>query len=189
MAHNDIEIEVKFPLKNTPRVRAFLEQKAEGLKADVVQKDTYYIPAHRDFLAPEYPFEWPRLRETSRGASMNYKHFHPENTKVTEYCDEFETALENPASAAKIFAALDMKPAIVVNKSRSTWLYMDVEIAIDDVDELGSFIELEATTPFATPEEGTKYLHSVLEELGAELGAQDFRGYPYLLLEKRKTKE
>ena len=181
MANNDIEIEIKFKLLNKEEVRDFLDKNGESTSKNVTQKDTYFIPAHRDFLEPEFPYEWLRLRETNKGAYITYKHFYPENVEKTDYCDEFETRVENAESIKKIFGSLNMKEAVVVSKSRDTWIFEDVEIAIDDVEGLGSYIELETTLPYDNPVDGKDYLAAILEKLGAKLGEQDFRGYPYLI--------
>lgn len=181
MANQDIEIEIKFPLLNPVEVKKFLEENSEAISKDVFQKDTYFIPAHRDFLEPEFPYEWLRLRETNKGNSITYKHFYPENAEKTDYCDEFETKFENAESLKKILLALDMKEVIVVEKSRSSWMFEEVEIAIDEVENLGSFIELEATLGYNDPIEGKKFLYSILEKLGAQVGEEDLRGYPYLI--------
>ncbi len=184
MAHENIEIELKFPLKNTERVRAFLNKHATPEKDGLSQKDTYYVPAHRDFLAPRYPFEWLRLRETPKGASVNYKHFYPENAEETDYCDEFETPVDRPEAIEQIFAAIDIKPIVVVSKTRSTWAYKGTEVAIDRIEGLGDFIELESMAPFSTPQAAKAHLRAILAEIGGEVGPEDLRGYPYLLLER-----
>jgi adenylate cyclase class IV len=67
-------------------------------------------------------------------------------------------------------------------------LFKDVEIAIDNVKELGSFIELEAMKHFGDPKQGKEYLYAILKELNAELGEECFRGYPFKLLEKKGHK-
>ncbi len=185
MAHQDIEIEIKFPLRNSPDVRKFLDSNGTIISKAITQKDTYFVPVHRDFLEPEFPYEWLRLRETNEGSLITYKHFYPENVEKTDYCDEFETKVEKAGSIKKIFKSLDMREVVVVEKSRDSWLFEQVTIAIDEVENLGSFIELEATLPYEDSQEGKKYLYSVLEKLSADLGQEDLRGYPYLIWEKQ----
>jgi|TARA_B100000959_G_C14741345_1_gene525212 predicted adenylyl cyclase CyaB len=184
MAHNDTEIEVKFPLKNPLQVISFLNSNAEKMLENNVQKDTYFTPVHRDFLNAKFPFEWLRLRECVKGISLNYKHFYPENEKIIDYCDEFETTVDNPI-IKKIFKCLDFKELTTVEKNRTTWMFKDVEIAIDKVKDLGSFIELEITTHFDDPKEAKKILYELTKEIGAEIGEEDYRGYPFLLLEQK----
>jgi len=185
MASRDIEIELKFPLENSKEIITFLDENAEQKSKNVVQKDTYFSPAHRDFLKVEFPFEWLRLRESAQGFSLNYKHFHPENAKEPEYCDEFETNVSDVETMRKIFGSLDFKKTVVVEKSRSTWIFEDVEIVIDDVKGLGTFIELEAINHFDEPKEGKEYLRRVLKKLNARVGEEDHRGYPFMILKKQ----
>ena len=185
MANNHIEIEIKLPLHNPHDVSAFLNSNAKIISINVFQKDTYFVPQHRDFLLVQYPFEWLRLRESDKGSFMNYKHFHPENVKETDYCDEHESKIESADALKKIFTSLDITEAVVVEKVRTTWGFEEVEIVIDDVKNLGSYIELEATTNFDDPKEGKRYLFLVLEKLNAKVGEEELRGYPYRLLENK----
>lgn len=185
MSSNNIEIEIKLPLINPQEVREFLNTHAKLVSENIYQKDTYFVPHHRDFLAAQYPFEWLRLRQSSKDTSINYKHFHPENVEKTDYCDELETKIEDSTVMEGILKNLDFKEVIVVEKSRTTWLFEDVEIVIDEVSNLGSYIELEATKYFKNPLDGRPYLFDVLKRLNAQVGEEDLRGYPFRILEKK----
>ena len=140
----DIEIEIKLPLKNPQAVKQFLNQNAKLMAENMYQKDSYYVPIHRDFLAVKYPFEWLRLRKSPQGMFITYKHYFPENAKKTDYCDEFEAKIDNFEAMEKMFSSLDFKIVARVEKLRTTWMFESVEIAIDKVTDLGSYIELEA---------------------------------------------
>lgn len=181
----DVEIELRFPLKNPEEFINELNSKAEPDKKEIFQKDTYYVPAHRNFLDNKWPYEWLRLRETSMGASLDYKYFHRENAeKAADYCDEFQTKIESADALRKIFTNLNFKEVIIVEKSRSTWNYKDVEIAVDNIKDLGFYIELELKKDFQDAKEAKQYLFSVLSELNAEVGEEDLKGYPYAILKK-----
>lgn len=188
MANQDIEIEVKFPLLNPDTVRSFLDENADKKSEQVRQKDVYYTPIHRHFLKYQYPFEWLRLRTSDNGLFITYKHFHPENSHITDYCDEFETKVESIETMEKIFAAIDIKEVATIDKSRSTWVFEEVEIVIDEVKELGVFMELECKGHFSDAKAGKAHLYAVLEKLGAEVGEEDLRGYPFKLLTKKGYK-
>ncbi len=178
------EIEIKLPLENPETVEKFLDSVAKLVYKNHIQKDTYYIPKHRNFLEVKYPYEWFRLRE-SKKSSVTYKHYYPENAEKNEYCDEFETEIADPAALKQILLSLDFKQIIVVHKARSAWMLDDVEIAIDFVKKLGHFIELELKKEML-PKEGLDYLRQTLNKLNAEVGKEDLRGYPFLVLEKEK---
>lgn len=188
MANNDIELEIKLPLKNPEEVADFLNENAELISKDVFQRDTYFVPTHRNFLGAKYPFEWLRLRESDADASINYKHFYPENVKETDYCDEFESKINNVNAIKKIFRSLDIKEVVVVEKVRTTWMFESVEIVIDNIKGLGVYIELEATSHFENPKEGKKFLYEILGKLNAKVGEEDFRGNPFRILEKQGHK-
>jgi adenylate cyclase class 2 len=180
-----VEVELKFPLKNARELIQELNKIAKLKQQNIFQKDTYYVPAHRDFLAKKYPYEWLRIRETKQSVTLNYKHWYPENSKEAYHCDEFETKIEDVTALKKIFERLNFKEIITVEKTRSVWMYKNVEIAIDDVKDMGFFIELEAKNDFKDVDEAKKVLYDALKKLGAETGKQDFRGYPYRMLEKK----
>lgn len=186
MANKDIEIEIKFPLNNPAAVILFLDKHAQSIAKNIIQKDTYYTPAHRNFISPKYPYEWLRLRESEKGSSFNYKHYYPENQEVNDFCDEFETKVSFIDTMIKILKSLDFTELCVVDKSRSTWIFKDVEIVIDEVRGLDTFIELEYKGDLENVQEVKTYLHSVLNELDASVGEEDFAGYPMLLLQKPK---
>ncbi len=185
----DIEVEIKFPLKNMTQLASNLNSIATPKKKDVFQKDTYFVPPHRDFMLYKRPYEWLRLRETAKGAHFNYKHFYPENVEKTDYCDEFQTNIEDADAVRKILASLDFKELVVVEKTRNTWHFKDVEIAIDDVKGLGPYIELEAKKEFSTPQEAKEFLRKILAEIDAEVGDEDIEGYPRVLMKKNSKQQ
>lgn len=188
MNNKDVEIEIKLPLQNPDEVKEFLNKNAKLVSENIYQKDSYYVPIHRNFLAVKYPFEWLRLRKSSKGMFITYKHFFPENVKKTDYCDEFETKIDNFEAVEKMFKSLDFKDAVIVEKSRTSWIFEDVEIVIDDITDLGFYIELEAKGSFDNPKDGKTYLYEVLKKLNAKVGEEDLRGYPFKILENKGCK-
>lgn len=181
------EVEVKFPLFNREVVLQEIENL--GLQKKVIgemQCDSYYTPFHKNFLEPEIVSEWFRVRETKNKCSLNFKQWLPIGAKVQNQCNEYETVIDDAYAFKKILKLLDFKEIIVVNKTRNSWIYENVEICVDYVDTLGAFIELEAVNKVR--EEEIAYVHEqfnkILTYIKAEVGERDHRGYPYLLLEK-----
>jgi adenylate cyclase class 2 len=184
---DNIEVELKFPVLKARGTARILGRVAEqGLSER--QVDTYFNHPDRNFLAARPITEWLRIRDTGHGAVLNYKHWHHTKEKRTISCDEYETNIENAAAARRLLEALGFNVLIVVDKTRKTWHYKDVEVAIDDVKELGTYVELEAKGKFASIDEAKAHLYRVVEELGLKLGEQDLQGYPFLLLEKKGYK-
>lgn len=180
-----VEIEIKFPLRNAAAVKVFLVNITKESGQVTHQIDTYYNSPTRDFLAPRPVSEWLRIRRVPDGAELNYKNWHKaaRGAKSTE-ADEFETFIGDPEALAKLLRALGFKPLVEVDKIRHAWNYHGTEIAIDEVRDLGSFVEIEAKGEFPDKAKAKERLYCVLREIKAQVGAQDYQGYPYLLLKK-----
>lgn len=186
MAKDNVEIEIKLPLTEAElsSVRGKLAKIARFVKKSG-NIDVYYAPAHRNFLAEKYPFEWLSVRKRGDKAILNYKHFHPEGAETKTHCDEFETVVENADQLEKILKALDFRKLVTVDKEREVWETEGFEIALDKVKELGHFIEIEALTHSATVEETRKRLFSFAKQLGVGSKKEDLKGYPMLLIGKK----
>lgn len=181
----DIEVELKFLLQNREELVSKLNAMAKAEKANDLQRDTYYAPPHKNFLDQKPISEWLRLRQSSKGSSINYKRWHNADGAKTVSCDELESNVDNVEALARLLSALGFKELVVVEKSRSAWIFRGTKIAIDEVKDLGDFIELEAYGDFAGIEGAKRHLYEVLGQLDARVGEQDFEGYPYGLLRKK----
>ncbi|MDR2541557.1 MAG: class IV adenylate cyclase [Candidatus Peribacteria bacterium] len=160
----DIEVELKFRLADKETLLNFLQANAT-LTKESSQKDSYFAPSHRDFFAKKPINEWLRVRESSKGDSINYKNWKEKAGENLNYCDEYESKLENPDEVKNILLALDIKPVIIVKKVRKSFLYHDIEISVDEVEELGGFVELEMKGEFDSPEAAKEKLRMVADEL------------------------
>ena len=76
-------------------------------------------------------------------------------------------------------------PLIVIEKIRKNFMYRDCEISIDEVRNLGNFIEIEYKGTNDNIEDVMKLLNNILIEIGAKVGPSDHKGYVYHLLKKQ----
>jgi len=147
------------------------------------QVDEYYIPPHRDFTGVRPIKEWLRLRDASGAYSLNYKNWHYDADGKSDYCDEYETPLQDIEQARNIFTALNYKKIVTVDKVRKAWLYQDWEVAIDRIQGLGDFVEIEykgSANP--DPRAETKKMVAWLKSIGVENIERNYLGYPFQLL-------
>ena len=185
MAHDNIEIEIKIHLDEA----SFLRIKDKLTKIALFDKvsrqvDEYFTPANRNFLEPEFPFEWMSIRNRSGKSILNYKHWYPENAEVTTHCDEIETEVDG-IQLKKIFSALNFKHLITVEKQREIYMFQDeFEIGLDTVKDLGFFIEIESIKDFGSVEKTRKKIFEFAEILGID-HSRELRGYPFLLMKKK----
>ena len=186
------EVEAKYALKNLEEVIERIKLLGiEMVKEEEHQKDTYYSAPNRDFLAEEIVPEWLRIRETDRQSTLNYKLWLPVGAKIQNQCKEFETEISDVYAVKQILSHLSFAEIAIVDKVRKSWVYEKIEISIDMVQNLGSFIELEYTENIDDDqiEKINKYFDELLSKLHAQVGERDRRGYAYALIEMRKVNE
>lgn len=184
------EVEVKYPLYNKEIVLDKIKQMHLNHNVEnEIQNDSYYVPAHRNFLEPDIVSEWLRIRKTNKGCTLNFKQWLPIGAQIQNYCNEYQTEVGDEFALKKIFELLDFKEIVTVNKVRNSWIYDDVEISVDEVENLGIFIELEAL--HRVEEEKILLMQDkfnmVLQSIGAEVGERDHRGYPYMFIRNKRN--
>ncbi len=187
MANKDLEVEIKVSVSEEEfnHIREKLKEIAKFEKK-ITQEDEYFDLAHRSFLSCEYPFEWLSIRKRGEKKILNYKKLYPNNSPEFTHADEYETDVSDAEKIAKIFSAIGLKSIVVVKKTRETYNYKnEFEIALDYVEELGYFIEIEALKNFGSVEETRKRIFEFASELGIDIKNKVNRGYPYLLMKKK----
>lgn len=177
------EVEQKFPIRNA----AFIEQRLRELGArdgqSMAQVDQYFNHPARDFAKTD---EALRLRQIGETNFVTYKG--PKLDATTKTRKELELPLPDGASIAASFAellqALGFRHVAEVRKLRRTlhlhWQGRDIEIAIDEVSSLGTFLEIELVASEADLDEARKCIASLAAEL--QLEDSERRSYLELLL-------
>ena len=181
----NIEIEIQVKIENSKPLLEFLEKSAE-FQGEKHQIDEYFSPAHRNFLEKRPIEEWLRLRNADGNFSINYKNWHLDKDKKSNYCDEYETRVDNMDKMKKIFNVLDFKPVVTVDKIRKIYIYEDYEISMDLVKELGDFVEIEykGNDENPNPAKITQEMGNFLKELNLGKIEKNYVGYPFMLLFK-----
>lgn len=170
-------------ITKTYTLRDFLEASAQK-KGETRQVDEYFSPAHRDFVATRPAVEWLRLRKSGDKASINFKYFHFDDKGNSQYCDEYETSVGDEQQMQKMFAALDVKSLVVVDKTRTIYQYEDFEVSLDQVEGLGDFVEVEYKGKAGAEEAGkiTDSMVAFLKQHGVGKIQRNYVGYPFQLL-------
>jgi predicted adenylyl cyclase CyaB len=184
----DVEIEIQVRISQTSKLESFLEREAK-LTFEEYQKDEYFTPLHRNFVATEPVAEWLRLRQSDQG-SVTYKNWHYGADGRSQYCDEYETGLTDIDQMRQIFGALDMKPVITVEKARQSWRYQDYEISLDHVTSLGDFVEVEykGSTENADPQAITDGMIALLKQIDCGTIERNYVGYAFMMLHPDNVK-
>lgn len=182
-----IEVEQKFAVDSFAAIEAKLAELGAQIGPPVEQCDRYFAHPARDFAATD---EALRIRRIGEKNFITYKG--PKLDAKTKTRRELELPLVDGEAGAEQFtellAALGFTPVGEVRKHRrhATLLWQDrpIEVALDEVDDVGTFVEVELVVDEAERESAT----AVVESLAAHLGLThaERRGYVQLLLEKKQ---
>lgn len=171
-----LEVESKYRSTGNDRLEDKLKELgAKKLSAEEME-DSYFRHPSRDFGETD---EALRLRRVGDSAELTYKGPRMESKDVKAR-EEVTLKVSDPLAAQRIIERLGFEEMMVVRKRRVNYLYDKVQIALDHVEGLGEFVELELVT------EDPERAMVVLEEVRACLALKDLERMTYLemLLEK-----
>lgn len=107
--------------------------------------DTYYYDELRDALKPDNKLrlnECFRIRDKNGETYLTYK-IDKFNGDIWLYSDEFETKVENKEQLENIIKKLGLKELIIIDNTKITYETDDYYIFVEDVKNLGIFLEVE----------------------------------------------
>lgn len=182
----DLETEIKIKLeeKEYKYLLSYMNNNAKFLK-NTNQLDTYFNPKHRSFIEEDIISEWLRIGKRGGKTILNYKHWYD------SYCDEYEVELDDDKNMERILSILGLEIIAVVNKERTTYYYQNkYEVALDKVESLGYFIEIEVKEYGEDKDPYKEYdaLLMLAKDLNLDLKRIDKRGYPYYLIKRTNHK-
>lgn len=178
---NDIETEIKIKLTKEEFIclESMLKKNAKFLKSSK-QYDTYYQPLYRKFLKEnkDHINEWLRIGIRGNKKILNYKKWYD-----NKFCDEYEVEIDDVKNLDKIFQILELEKIAIVNKVRNTYFYLNkYEIALDYVDKLGYFVEIEVKKYDDLAIKEYDNLIKLAKNINLNLNNIDKRGYPYHII-------
>ena len=175
------EVEVKVPadLERVERALAGLGAEQAGA---VVQVDTYYDAPHRDFAETDEALRTrAETRDGETTTKLTYKGPLVDDESKTR--EEFETVVADATATANIFERMGFAPAATVHKDRRFYRYDGYTVTLDDVEDVGEFVEVEAETDEDGVDRARKGAYEVLRALGLDPDDQVRTSYLGMSLE------
>jgi adenylate cyclase class 2 len=163
------EVEVKVRAEHGP-VRDRLAALDAVFVDAVVQTDTYYDAPDRSFAETDEALRIRRERPRDGGeteTAITYKGPKVDDTSKTR--EEHQTGVTDPAAAEGVLEGLGYEAAATVRKERERFAVGEPTVTLDDVDGLGTFVEVEldVEAESAVPE-ARERAFEVLEALGLD---------------------
>lgn len=177
------EVEQKFPVEDLADIECRLASAGATFTDVVIQVDRYLAHPSRDFAKTD---EAIRIRQVGDANFITYKG--PKIDATTKTRKEMELPLHDGVEQAEQWASLlevlGFSPVAVVCKRRRhahiAWQDAEIEVALDQVEDLGDFVELEVSADEATLDTAKSKVQSLADELG--LSGSEQRSYLELLL-------
>ena len=168
-----LELEMKAKIDKYTRGRIDQILRKAELLEEKFEEDTYFSSPIRDFKETD---EALRIRYSGSNAIITYKG--PKLDKISKSREEFEAFVSG--NIEEILQKLGYKKILNVRKKRKVYLYKDYTVAIDDVEDLGEYIEVELKSEKL---QDIKRIENLFDLLFLE---SERRSYLELLLLKKK---
>jgi adenylate cyclase class 2 len=183
------EVEQKFAVDDSSAVEFRLRELGAAFHDPIEQSDRYYNHPARDFGQTD---EALRIRCIGDNTRVTYKG--PKIDTQTKTRREIELPIGEPGegrqSAEQLSAMLELlgfRFVAEVRKTRRTaellWQGQHVEVALDDVADVGRFVELETSAADAALQQAKQRIIALAADLG--LAQHERRSYLEMLLKRR----
>jgi adenylate cyclase class 2 len=145
------------------------------------QEDTYYNSQYRDLGKTD---EFLRIRVEDDQSFLTYKG--PKMDSVSKTRKEFQIEINDADNLRNILTSLGFFPVVTVTKKRKNYRLGDFFIALDDVRNLGNFIEIEISAEDSKRyEEKVESIFKFIEKLGISRKATIRKSYLDMSFEKK----
>ena len=137
-----LEVEAKIKVNSVEKIKEILESKCAEFIGNSIQRDTYYNAPHRDFAETD---EALRIRDNGMKYELTYKGPKIKGTGAKAR-EEFNLDVNSADILKAILLKLSFKKSGMVFKRREEYSYKKTTIALDIVETIGEFVEIEVIT-------------------------------------------
>jgi predicted adenylyl cyclase CyaB len=153
-------VEIKARVKDLESLREIVKCLADGAPQAIIQVDTFFNCPHGRL----------KLRELPGADAELIFYVRPDSLEPVESRYSLVAVPDPPGLHEFLSQALGVKT--VVRKTRSLYHAGQTRIHLDDVEGLGTFVELEVVLlPGESPADGTRIAHDLMDRLG--IGRED----------------
>ena len=170
-----VEIEAKIRVAGLQGYAAQLRELGASLRGQVMQRDLFFDRAAGSLRAGDMGL---RLREErrSQGVTVQMCYKGPRRNGRYKEREEIQFTVSDAEQGRAFLAALGFQATLTVQKRRELWLLQGCEVCLDQVQQLGTFVEVEGPDP----DNVTK----VLQALGLNDAEHIAKSYVTMLAEK-----
>ena len=186
--HKEIETKIRITSNNQfKNLLAWLEHNATFV-GHIQQKDLYFDNPNNSFfyLMPQgyqEAMRFLRVRLTDEGDFLCYKNWHTDFVSGDKtHCDEYETKVADGNTVVALLEKLGFDKRITVYKERWVYLVNDFEVSVDEVKDMGIFVEIEIKKNIGCPKQGLLNIKELLKQMGIVEYVEQKGGYACMAL-------
>lgn len=184
--NKEIEIKIQIDEETFATIKKWLKENAthEGQQHQV---DCYLNKPDSPFyfMSPKgrrTALKYLRIRETDKDSSLCFKQAYVnEKNGSLLYFDEYEVVVADSKTAFQIMDALGYTERTVVDKTRDIYCFDGFEVGIDDVKNVGLFVEVELKKAVADVSTGREMIHDFLKLIGVKKFMLQPEGYAQMM--------
>lgn len=189
--HTPVEVEVKIPVRSLEDTVKRLKQCGFCLAGACREEDVYYNSTYYDLREQDKALRIRRVTDLDTGktrAEFNCKG--PKLDQVSVSRTELEMCLETPEILERILEELTFLPVpCAVRKTRFTYTKGRITAAVDQVEGLGNYLELEIIGQGEGQRPAClKEIEAIMKELGYEQKDTIRNSYLSMLQKKEKSR-
>lgn len=183
------EVEVKAKVRDREALVQALLQEGCTLGESVTERDTLYAREVGSVDAYIRNADFLRIRERGDGKIIFTLKHHPERHegRADSMPEEHETEILSRDEMEHALLLMGYHEAVRVTKERRKGKLHEWEVCVDEVEGLGTFIELEEMSSYSDSAPIVARMKQVLRALGIEEEDIGAARYDMALLEKRYT--
>ncbi len=180
-----LEVERKYRIRDAQSIRQRVESLGGSWAEVISQSDQYFAHPARDFAVTD---EALRIRSVGSENVITYKG--PKIDRDSKTREEIEVEIgkggELARDTGRIFERLGFRTVLIVTKSRSiallAWQHREIEIALDEVNGAGLFVELETQAVEKELDAAKECIRALAMALGLCEEDQERRSYLEMVL-------
>lgn len=178
-----IEVEVKLAVEDLAALENKIKQMGMKLVGEKEQLDIYFNAPDRDFAKTD---EALRLRIEDGKYFLTYKGAKFDGKTKSRREIEIEIKAKSIVKPRNLLLRLGYREVAAVNKIRRIYKFHGLKIYLDRVDQLGSFIEVEAAAAEKNFKAKRSQVLELLKKLGLNPSNSIRQSYLELILAKGK---
>lgn len=138
-----LEIEAKIRVADLKPIADRLTSLKAVLKGTVREEDIYFDNGAVELIKKDCGLRLRKRLSDTQPPQIILTYKGPRQESAFKSRPEYQVRLDDAETMVTIFQSLDFRESLKIQKTRQIWQLDDCEICLDDVSQLGLFVEVE----------------------------------------------